>query len=278
MRPPPEPPPQKIKWLSRLSPPSQIRKQCFKLSPSWLLPHLHGWHPPALHRNLHPFPPLQWSLLCHQIQVYVAHHQSLHGWFVVWSISFCSIYALVFVCLLCDFVFYVCCIVFWILYSCLVCIKCVCQLSFGVCYNIRWAVLYEAAPNFISFAFFQLLLIRCDIVNKIETNYSRNARDEAKKMIRNWIERKTVDSHISYVNISRWTVLMHWLFEYGCRFKSLHFSANSMCNLHHYLVDYLSRIYSLKLLGNALSILTLALCNVMCFMEWSYVLLSKKII
>jgi len=86
-------------------------------------------------------------------------------------------------------------------------------------------------------------------------------------MIRNWIERKTVDSHISYVNISRWTVLMHWLFEYGCRFKSLHFSANSMCNLHHYLVDYLSRIYSLKLLGNALSILTLALCNVMCFME-----------
>lgn len=69
-----------------------------------------------------------------------------------------------------DFVFYVCCIVFWILYSCLVCIKCVCQLSFDVWYNIRRVVLYEAAPDFNSFAFYQLMLIQCDIVNKIETN------------------------------------------------------------------------------------------------------------
>lgn len=72
-----------------------------------------------------------------------------------------------------DFVFYVCCI------------KCVCQLSFDVWYNIRRIVLYEAAPDFNSFAFYQLQLIQCDIVNKIETNYSRNARDEAKKMICN---------------------------------------------------------------------------------------------
>ena len=82
-----------------------------------------------------------------------------------------------------DFVFYVCCIVFWILHSSLVCIKCVCQLSFDVWNHIKCAVLYVAAPNIISFAFYQLLLIRCDIVNKIETNYSQNMRDEAQKMI-----------------------------------------------------------------------------------------------
>ena len=67
-----------------------------------------------------------------------------------------------------------------------------------------------------------------------------------------------------------------WLCVLRVLYKSLHFSANSMCNLHHDLVDYLSRIYSLKLLGNALSILTLALCNVMCFMEWSMFYCQKK--
>jgi len=176
-----------------------------------------------------------------------------------------------------DFVFYVCCVVCWILYSSLDCINCVCQLSFDVWNHIRYAVPYEAVPDFILLAFYQLFLIQCGIVNKIESNCSRNARDEAKKMIRNWIERKTVDSHISFVNISGWTMLMHWLFGYGSWFKSSHFSAKFMCNLHLDLVDYLSRIYSLKLLGNAPSMLTLTLCNVLCFMKWwSYVLRSKK--
>lgn len=166
-----------------------------------------------------------------------------------------------------EFVLHVWCVVFWLLYSTLVCIMCVCQLSFDVWNHIRCAVPYEDVPDFILFAFYQSCLIRCDMVNKIETNYSRNARDEAKKMIRNWIERKTVDSHISFVNIRGWTMLMQWLFGYDSWFKSSNFSAKFMCNLHLALVYYLSSIYSLKLLGYVPSKLTSALCNAMCFME-----------
>jgi len=43
---------------------------------------------------------------------------------------------------------------------------------------------------------------------------SRNVRDEAEEMIRNWIGKKTLDSHISFVSFRRWKLLMKELLGY----------------------------------------------------------------
>ncbi|RHN47799.1 hypothetical protein MtrunA17_Chr7g0256921 [Medicago truncatula] len=183
MRPPPEPPPQNNQMAVTIVSPISNPKTMFQAlslvaapPPSWLAPTRPQPEPPPISStavksivppdpNLCCRPPKPPWLICCLI------------YFVLFDLCFS---VCVFVC---DFVFYVCCIVFWILYSCLVCIKCVCQLSFDVWYNIRCAILYEVVPDFISFAFYQVLLIWCDIVNKIKTNYSRNARDEVKNMI-----------------------------------------------------------------------------------------------
>jgi hypothetical protein len=96
-----------------------------------------------------------------------------------------------------DFTLYVCSIVLCVLCSGLV-IKSVSQLSFDAIKHISCVVIYEDAHHFNTFAFYQLIFVQHDKVNKSETKFSRNTRDEAKKMIRNWIGKKTLDSHISF--------------------------------------------------------------------------------
>ena len=59
MRPPPEPQPQNIQMAVTVVSPISNPKTVFQALSLIAAPHLHGWHPPALHRSLHPFPPLQ---------------------------------------------------------------------------------------------------------------------------------------------------------------------------------------------------------------------------
>lgn len=101
-----------------------------------------------------------------------------------------------------DFTLYVCSIVLCVLCSGLV-IKSVSQLSFDAIKHISCVVFYEDAPHFNTFAFYQLIFVQHDKVNKSETKFNQNARDEAKNMIRNWIGKKTLDSHIFFVSIRR---------------------------------------------------------------------------
>jgi hypothetical protein len=118
------------------------------------------------------------------------------------------------------------------------------QLNYDVRKPIGCAVLYEDDPNFNTFNFYQLNYVQRDKLTKSEINYCQNACDEAKKMICNWIEEKTVGSHNYFVIISRWTALMVWLLGYRIWFDFSYLSAN------HDLVDSFSRIDPLKLLGN----------------------------
>lgn len=165
-----------------------------------------------------------------------------------------------------DFKLYVCSIVLCVLCSGLV-IKSVSQLSFDAIKHISCVVFYEDAPHFNIFAFYQLIFVQHDKVNKSETKFSRNARDEAKKMIRNWIGKKTLDSHISFVSIRRWKLLMNGLLGYEFWFNFSYLSAKFMCFANHALVGFFSCTESSKLLGNVPSMLTLSTCNVLYVMK-----------
>jgi len=118
--------------------------------------------------------------------------------------------------------------------------------------NTGCAILYEHDPNFNinTFFFYQLNYAQRDKLTKSEIKYCRNACDEAKKMIRNWIQEKTMGSHNYFVIISRWTVLMVWLLGYRIWFDFLYLFPKFMCNANYDLVDSFSRIDPLKLLGN----------------------------
>ncbi|RHN58186.1 hypothetical protein MtrunA17_Chr5g0448391 [Medicago truncatula] len=74
-----------------------------------------------------------------------------------------------------------------------------------------------------------LVLLFFDKVNKSETMCSRNVRDEAEEMIRNWIEKKTLNSHISFVSIRRWKLLMNELLAYGIWFKFSYLYSKFRC-------------------------------------------------
>jgi hypothetical protein len=84
-----------------------------------------------------------------------------------------------------DLTFYVCCIVLRVLCSSLVCVKCVSQLRFDARNHIGCVVIYEDVSYFKTFAFYQLIFVQHNKVNKSETKLSRNTRDEVKKMIYN---------------------------------------------------------------------------------------------
>ncbi|RHN67850.1 hypothetical protein MtrunA17_Chr3g0107221 [Medicago truncatula] len=92
------------------------------------------------------------------------------------------------------------------------------QLRFDCNYHTSFVAFYEDESRFNPFAFYRLISVQSDKVKKSETKYSRNVRDEAKKMIRNWIEKKTLDSHISFVTFRRWKMLMNGLL--GCELWS----------------------------------------------------------
>lgn len=156
-----------------------------------------------------------------------------------------------------DFTLYVCSIVLCVLFSGLV-IKSVSQLSFDAIKHISCVVFYEDAPHFNTFAFYQLIFVQNDKVNESETKFSRNVRDEAKKMIRNWIEKKTLDCHISFGSIRRWKLWMNGLLGYEFWFIFSYLSAKFMCFANHALVGFLSCTESSKLLGNVPSMLTLS--------------------
>jgi len=104
-------------------------------------------------------------------------------------------------------------------------------------------------------------------VNKSETMCSRNERDVVEEMIRNWIERKTLASHISLVSIIRWKMLMDGLLGCEIWFNSSYLTAKFLCIAKHDPVGYFSCIASSKLLGNTPSMLTLADCNILYFMK-----------
>ncbi|RHN46155.1 hypothetical protein MtrunA17_Chr7g0239141 [Medicago truncatula] len=78
-----------------------------------------------------------------------------------------------------------------------------------------WVILdWVCLTLFNPFAFYRLISVQSDRVKKSETKYSRNVCGEAKKIIRNWIGKKTLDSHISFVTFRRWKMLMNGLL--GC--------------------------------------------------------------
>ncbi|RHN45137.1 hypothetical protein MtrunA17_Chr7g0227051 [Medicago truncatula] len=106
-----------------------------------------------------------------------------------------------------------------------------------------------------------------DKVNKFETKCSRNGRDVVEEMIRNWIGKKTQDSHISFVSYRRWKLLIDGVLGYVIWLKFSYLSPKFRCIANHNLVGFFSCIGSSKLLGNTPSMLTLAVCNILCFMK-----------
>lgn len=96
---------------------------------------------------------------------------------------------------------------------------------------------------------------------------SRNVRDEAEETIRNWIGKKTLDSHISFVSFRRWKLLMNELLGYEIWFKFSCLSPRLMCTANPVVIGFFPCIGSSKLLGNTPSMLTLAACNPLYFMK-----------
>jgi len=74
-----------------------------------------------------------------------------------------------------------------------------------------------------------------------------------KKKICNWIEKKTLDSHISFVNIRRWKLLINGLLSYEIWFNFSYLSAKFMCLTNHTLIGFFSCTGSSTLLENATS-------------------------
>jgi hypothetical protein len=159
---------------------------------------------------------------------------------------------------------YLCCIVICVLCLCLMGCK---PLSFDCWCHTSFVVFYEDESRFKTFVFYQLMFVQHDKVNKSETKFSRNARDEAKKMIRNWIEKKTLDSHISFVSIRRWKLLIDGQLgsEFWINFSYL--LAKFICPENQHLIGLLSCIISSKLLGNVPSIFTPVACNTLYSMK-----------
>jgi len=77
------------------------------------------------------------------------------------------------------------------------------QLSLDCTYHISFVALYEDESSITIFAPHRWIFVQLDKVNKSETMCSRNGRDMAEEMICNWIEIKTLASHISFVSIRR---------------------------------------------------------------------------
>jgi len=73
------------------------------------------------------------------------------------------------------------------------------QLSLDCRYHLSFVGLYEGGSSITTFARHQWIFVQLDKVNKFETMCSRNGRDVVEEMIRNWIERKTLASHISFL-------------------------------------------------------------------------------
>jgi hypothetical protein len=165
------------------------------------------------------------------------------------------------------FVCYLCCFVCCVLFLCLVGFKSLYHVSLFCWYHRSFIVLYEDESRFTTFAIYQLVFVQNDKVKKSETKCSRNERDVVEKMIRNWIEKKTLDSHISFVRHRRWKLLMDWLLVYEIWLQPSYLSAKFLGIANHALIGFFSCIGFLKLLGNTPSILTLAVCNILYFMQ-----------
>jgi hypothetical protein len=96
---------------------------------------------------------------------------------------------------------------------------------------------------------------------------SRNGHDVVEEIIHNWIERKTMASHISFVSIRIWKLLIDWLLGYEIWFNFSYLSAKFLYIVNHDLVAYFFYICSSKLLGKNPSMITLAHCNILHFMK-----------
>jgi hypothetical protein len=266
-RPPPEPPPQAVmttrKGRLKLQHFSILQKTEFGLLPLDLSLERPPRKPPdevritllpPISSLSRPPPKPPWVIL---------------DWVCLMLFCFCSVFCLfvvVFVCLLCS-VSSLCCSVVCVLPLSLVGFKHWPQLRFDCSYHTSFVAFYEDDSRFNPFAFYRLISVQSDKVKKSETKYSRNVRDEAKKMIRNWMGKKTLGSHISFVTFRRWKMLMNGLL--GCELWSnfSYLSTKFMCIVNHDLVGYFSCIDSSSLLGNVPSMSTLAGCNILCFMK-----------
>jgi len=94
---------------------------------------------------------------------------------------------------------FMCCYVLCILVLSFVGIHLAPQLSLDCRYHLSFVGLYEGGSSITTFARHQWIFVQLDKVNKFETMCSRNGRDVVEEMIRNWIERKTLASHISFL-------------------------------------------------------------------------------
>jgi len=187
----------------------------------------------------------------------------IFGWVCLALFEFCfSIYVFV-VGLVCYLCWFVCCV----LLLSLVCFESLPQLSLSCWYHISFIGLNGNESSFTTFALYQLIFVQHDKVNKSETKCSRNGRDVVEEMIHNWIEKKTLDSHISFVKNRRWKLLMDGLLGSVIWLKFSYLSPKFMCITNHNLVSFFSCIGSSKWLGNTPSMLTLAICNILYFME-----------
>jgi len=176
------------------------------------------------------------------------------------------------VCLLLLFLFlyvmYVAlCVVCSVLFLGLIGFKLLREPSLDSRYHTSFVGLYEDESSFTTFCFYQLIFVRRDKVKKSETMCSRNMRDEEEEMIRNWIGKKTLDSHISFVGFRRWKLLMNELFGYDIWLKFSCLSSKLMCTANPVVIGFFPCIGSSKLLGNIPSMLTLAPCNPLYLMK-----------
>ena len=132
-------------------------------------------------------------------------------WMLCWSSALSmACLVLLFLCV----IYVVLCFLFHVLFLSLVSFKSLPKWSLDGRYHTRFVGLCEDESRFTNFATYQLIFVQRDKVNKSETMCSRNVRDEAEEMIRNWIGKKTLDSHISFVSFRRWKLLMKELLGY----------------------------------------------------------------
>lgn len=238
-RPPPEPPPQVVMNIRKgpllLRLPSTLQKTEFGFSSLELGTERPPWKPP-------------WVIF---------------GWVCLALFEF-SFSICVFVVGLVYFLCWsVCCVMFLSLF----CFESLSLPSLNCWYHTSFIGLYGNESSFTTFALHQLIFVQHDKVNKSETKCSRNGRDVVEDMICNWIEKKTLDSHISFVRYRRWKLLMDGLLGYVIWLKFSYLSPKFRCTANHNLVGFFSCIGSSKLLGNTPSMLTLAVCNILCLMK-----------
>lgn len=238
-RPPPEPPPQVVvsiwkgQLLLRLPPTLQKTEFCF--SSLELGTERPPWKPPWV----------------------------IYGLVCLALFDFCFSICVFVVGLVCYLCWSVCCVLF----LSLVCFESLSQLCLNCWYHTSFIGLYENESSFTTFSLYQLFFVQHDKVNKFETKCSRNGRDVVEEMIRNWIGKKTQDSHISFVSYRRWKLLIDGVLGYVIWLKFSYLSPKFRCIANHNLVGFFSCIGSSKLLGNTPSMLTLAVCNILCFMK-----------